>query len=320
MTTDRTVSATLLRRLRTYQAERFPLVAYAPLMAVATFAAVAFSVAARAARATAGVGEIPWVAWLVGAYTVLAIFFFLRVLDEHKDAADDARYRPELPVPRGLVTLRELRAAALLVVAPALLLNGLLDPALLVPLAAVLAWAGFMGREFFVRDWLRARPALYLLSHMLVMPLIFLYATALDWLVAGGQPPPGTATFLGMAFLNGIVIEIGRKLRAPGEEREGVDTYTAAWGHRVAALTWIAAVLGAALLALVLVRPVEGSDLVTGSLVLAILGIACAAPAAILLARPLRARGAWIEAAAGVWVLGSYGVIGVVAYFWGIAG
>ena len=39
----------------------------------------------------------------------LLMFLQLRIADEFKDADDDARWRPYRPVPRGLVTLGELR-------------------------------------------------------------------------------------------------------------------------------------------------------------------------------------------------------------------
>ncbi len=313
------MNATLLRRLRTYQAERFPLLAYIPLFAVATFAAVAFSWGARWGWAT---GRFPLGPWAVGLFTVLVLFFFLRVLDEHKDAEQDARYRPELPVPRGLVSLRELRIAALLTLAAALVLNALVDPALLVVLAVVLAWAGFMGREFFVPDWLRARPAWYLVSHMLVMPLIFLYATALDWLAAGGAPPPGLAAFLALAFCNGLVIEVGRKLHPADEEREGVDSYTRSWGRGVAAMTWIASVVAAAAFALLTARATTGADAGLGfmgaptgaALGIAFLALAAAVPGLLLVRGSTRVRSAHIEAAAGVWVLASYGIVGAVGW------
>ncbi len=320
----RQMNATRLQRLRTYQAERFPLLVYVPLFAVATFAAVAFS---WGARPGSGPGPFPVGPWAVGLFTVLVLFFFLRVLDEHKDADQDARYRPELPVPRGLVSLRELRVVALLALAAALALNARVEPALLVVLAAVLAWAGFMGREFFVPAWLRARPAWYLVSHMLIMPLIFLYATALDWLVAGAPPPPGTTAFLALAFCNGLVIEVGRKVRPPDEEREGVDSYTRSWGTGAAALVWIAVVLAAAAFALLSLRTLTGAagfgspgSPVGAALGLAGLALAATVPGLLLMRGSPRLRSAHIEAVSGVWVLASYGVVGAVGWAAGSSG
>lgn len=296
----------LVRRLWTYQAERYPVAAYAPLMAVGAFAAAAVPAASR------GAGRFPWVAWGVGSLTLLVYFLFLRILDEHKDAADDARHRPELPVPRGLVTLSELRRVAAGAVLLAVALNALVDPGLLALLALALGWAGLMGREFFVRDWLRARPTAYLLSHMVAMPLIFLYATGLDWAVADAAPPPGVGAFLVLAFLNGLVIEIGRKIRAPGAERPGVDTYSAAWGVGRAAAVWVAAVVGAGLAATS--AAASAGDATLTPIVLGAAGLGAIGVAGRLVASPTPARARWIEPASAVWVLASYAAAGAGAF------
>jgi hypothetical protein len=301
------MTMSLAARLRAYQAERFPVAAYLPLMAVATFAALTFS---RAARGESG---FPRLEFGVGTVTLLAFFFLLRVLDEHKDAEVDARYRSELPVPRGLVTLAQLRTLAVVVVGTAAALNVLVDPVLLVPAAIVGGWAALMGWEFFAPGWLRARPLAYLLSHMVVMPLIFLYATSLDWLAARAPPPAGLGLFLALAFFNGLVIEIGRKLRAPDEERDGVDTYTAAWGRTVAVRAWLG-VLAAALISGALAGGAIGAGGLT-LVALTPLAIAAALPASRLLRVPEPGLGRRIEVAAGLWVLGSYATFGIVA-FW----
>jgi len=44
-----------------------------------------------------------------------------------------------------------------------------------------------------------------------------------------------------VSFFNGTVIEIGRKIRAPQDEEEGVETYTVLWGARRAVASWLAA-------------------------------------------------------------------------------
>ncbi len=96
----------------------------------------------------------------VVAFVTAFIFFLqLRIADEFKDYEDDLRYRPYRPVPRGLVTLRELGWIG--VAGGAAIQLGLalwLHPPLVA--AAVLAWAylALMSREFFAAAWLRRRP------------------------------------------------------------------------------------------------------------------------------------------------------------------
>jgi hypothetical protein len=71
---------------------------------------------------------------------------------------------------------------------------------------------------------------LYLLSHMAIMPLIDLLLTGIEWLP--GRAASGLWMFLALSFVNGCVLEIGRKLWAPENEIAGVDTYSGLWGPR----------------------------------------------------------------------------------------
>ena len=53
-------------------------------------------------------GLAPLASLVVAFVTCLIFFLQLRIADEFKDFEEDSRYRPYRPVPRGLVTLREL--------------------------------------------------------------------------------------------------------------------------------------------------------------------------------------------------------------------
>lgn len=264
------------------------------MIVVFTFSAAAYSRVARGLP-----GFIPLPLFATGCFTSLVFFFWLRVLDEHKDRAIDARYRPELPVPRGLVTLRELRFTGLVLLAVALGLNAWMNPLLLWPCLAVALWAALMTKEFFVRDWLRRHVTWYLLSHMLIMPMIDFYTTGLDWI---GHPlPTGVEMFLLVTFLNGMVIEVGRKLRAPADEREGVDTYTKAWGQRRAPLIWLALLALTALSAAAALSWVNGGP---ASYVVLVCMFLLAGSSAI------RFRARWVEAASALWTIGMYLLLG----------
>ena len=296
-------SAPFARRFAAYQAERFPLAPYVPLITVFTFSAAAYSRLARGEP-----GFLPAGRFAVGALTALVFFFLLRVLDEHKDAEVDRRYRPELPVPRGLVSLRELRLVGGVSLAAVVLLNSVIAPVLLWAILAVAAWAALMTKEFFVPRWLRAHMAAYLVTHMAIMPMIDGYTTGLDWLAEGADAPAGLELFLLVTFLNGIVIEVGRKIRAPGGEREGVDTYTSAWGPRRAPLVWLATLAGTAFTAWLAARHV-GIGFVAAVL-LAVAALATATPAVRFLRAPTAGSAKGIEAAAGAWTIAMYLLLG----------
>ncbi len=166
----------------TYQRERFPIFAHGVLIASFSFCAVSLSRVLR--------GQPGWPSWrqlAVAFATCFTFFLQLRIADEFKDFEEDARYRPYRPVQRGLVTLRELGVVFALGAVLQLWLALWLNPRLVILLAITWAYLAAMSKEFFVADWLRRRHVLYMLSHMVIMPLVDLYATSTDWLAAGGR-------------------------------------------------------------------------------------------------------------------------------------
>ncbi len=226
----------LFSRLWIYQSERFPLKKTAPLLAV--FSAASIGVSAQ----LAGRPLPHWTAFLTGFLVAMALFFQLRVCDEYKDLEDDRAYRPDRPIPRGLVSLKLIIGLGLTSAAMATLVVWLWSPKLLWLLAFVWLWLALMTAEFGVPEWLKAHPVLYLLSHMAIMPIIDLLLTGIEWMPAG-QAAPKLWLFLALSFVNGCVLEIGRKLWAPENEIMGVDTYSGLWGPRRASLIWLGCIL-----------------------------------------------------------------------------
>lgn len=290
-----------LSALWTYQAERFPLAKTAPLLAVFSAASLAVS-AELAGRPLPGPG-----AFLAAFVVAMALFFQMRVCDECKDLAQDRLYRPERPIPRGLVSLGLIVSLGAATAPVAALAVWLWHPPALWLLALVWAWLLAMSFEFGVPAWLKARPALYLLSHMAIMPLIDLLLTGLEWLPGGGAAA-GLGLFLALSFVNGCVLEIGRKLWAPENEIAGVETYSGLWGPGRAARVWIGCVaVSWALLV--------GLAALTGTLWVAlILGTGAAAwgiRAALSYAEaPTPAAQKRMDDIAGVWVFACYALAG----------
>jgi 4-hydroxybenzoate polyprenyltransferase len=184
-----------------------------------------------------------------------------------------------------------------------------LMPRLLVLLVLEWCWLALMAREFFVSAWLRKRPVHYLWSHMLILPLMDFYLSAWDWAPSGG-PPHGLAWLLGVSFLNGVVIEIGRKTRAPADEEAGVETYSALWGRARAIAVWLAAIVTTAVLALAAARRIQFAG--TVAIVVGMLLALVIASAYSFLRSPEKGRGKRIETAAGVWTLILYTSLGLL--------
>jgi 4-hydroxybenzoate polyprenyltransferase len=256
---------------------------------------------------------------LVAFCASLAFFMQLRIADEFKDIDEDTRYRPYRPVPRGLVTLRELGVVGVILGVIQLTLALWLHPPLSVVLLVTWLYLALMSHEFFARDWLKARPVTYLWTHMLIMPLIDLYATACDWLVASGDDsfaavPEGLYLFLIVSFFNGVVIELGRKIRAPEDEEEGVDTYSVLWGRRRAVLLWIGALLVTALSAALAAWQIEFLGPVAWVLLALLLTAAIAGWS--FLRHPKPGAGKRFELISGLWTLCMYLSLGAGPLLW----
>lgn len=284
-------------RLWIYQAERFPLIQTVPLLG-------AFSAASVTASARLADRPLPDIATYLAAFLIVMVFFWqMRALDEVKDAEIDRRYRPERPIPRGLVSLRLILWLAALAAIPAAAAAYALSPGVLILVIIAWAWLALMGVEFFVPKFLKGSPALYLVSHMAVMPLIDLVLTGCEW-VPAGSVPDGIWTFLLMSFCNGCVVEFGRKIWAPEQERQGVETYSSSWGIP-RSLIVLAAMTGSAFLSLVICGVYLDRPLLT-----TICGLVFLLPFLFVLAdfwkTPDVKRQKRLEALSGVWVLACY--------------
>ncbi len=287
-----------------YLHERFPLETHAPLIAAFSFCTLSFSMLARGHIVVPSLKAI-----LVAFGTALLFFLQMRIADEFKDAEEDARYRPYRPVPRGLITLRELGFVAVAAGVVQALLAFWLSPSLLPFLLVTWIYLGLMSREFFVRDWLKAHPATYMWSHMLILPLIDLYGTACDWRVANVAPPLGLGILLFVSFCNGFILEVGRKIRAPEDEEFGVETYSVLWGRQRAVLVWLVALgitaTGAAFAALVIKTP---WDIAAYAVIVAtaiLLGLR-------FLRYPMRGGGKPLELVSGLWTFVLYLSLGAI--------
>jgi 4-hydroxybenzoate polyprenyltransferase len=288
-----------------YQRERFPLTAHAPVVLAFTFSAVAFSGFLR------GHFGLPSLASALTAFSLSLLFFLeLRLADEFKDFDDDSRYRPYRPVPRGLVKLSELAWVGVGAIVAQAVVAAALSPRLLVLLAVTWAYLGLMSKEFFISSWLKAHPLLYLTSHMVILPFIDLCATACDWLPAKGAAPDGLIWFLVMSYFNGVVIEVGRKLRAPQDEETGVETYTSLYGPLRAVALWLGAMSLAAAGTIVAAAQV-GAALPVAIVLVAVLALA-AAFGIRFVAQPLHARSRFLEPVSGAWVIIAYLSLGVI--------
>lgn len=306
---------TIPNRWWVYQRERFPVFAHAPVILAFSLSALSYSALLRGATSLPG-----WKPCAVAFACSLLSFLQLRLADEFKDFEEDSKYRPYRPVPRGLIHLRELGWVWAGCMAAQMVLCLLLDARLAIPLAITWLYFGLMSKEFFVRRWLKARPITYMVSHMAIMPLVDFYATACDWIPARGmRPPRGLMWFLLVSLFNGMVVEIGRKIRVPGDEEHGVDTYSFLWGRSRAVAVWLILMTVTGTLACLAARRI-------GFFWPAVTILAAALATAAILGRLFlstqsRGAGKRLETMAGIWSLVLYvtlGVLPIALRFWGL--
>jgi 4-hydroxybenzoate polyprenyltransferase len=296
-------SYSFIRRFFIYQKERFPFLGHGLLVTSFSFSAISYSRICRGAE-----GFVSLSTFLVGVATTITLFFLVRVFDEFKDAEDDASYRPHLPVPRGLISFKELAILGIVAVAIQLILNSCFFPKMLILYGSVIAYLCLMGKEFFVGEWLKKHQFWYVVSHMLIIPLIDMYASGLDWLLAGVEAPKGLIFFFIVSFMNGIVLEIGRKIRVP--EKEEFNTYSTMMGAEKATKLWIlvlAITFGFSLLA----SWFAGYGL-PGFLILLFFFIVCSMPAFLFVRRQSEKHSKFIEYASALWTIGMYLTLGGV--------
>jgi len=294
-----------LMRFWQYQAERFPFLVHGILIAVFSFSAIAYSRICRGQT-----NFIDWPTYGAAVFCTVTLFLLVRIFDEHKDAEDDAQFRPELPVPRGLISLKELRMVGFVVFAAQLLLISLFFTKMLFPLALVLGYLCLMGVEFFIPDWLRKHQFWYVTSHMLIIPLVDIFASGFDWYLGSYIPPEGLVFFFVVSYFNGIVLEIGRKIRSEEKEAIGVLTYTGMLGIPKAIGLWLL------VLAITLFAALKAADFahlgVETSVFLGIMFGICGLPALLFLNKRTSKNAKMIEYASAVWTLVMYGSLGGV--------
>ncbi len=287
-----------------YQKERFPIGMYSLMIAAFSTSAVGYASILRG-------GHIRICSLIVSFVTSFTIMALLRIADEHKDFEEDSLYRPYRPVPRGLVKLSELRNIGITFLIIELVLALFLNYTLVFPLTLAWIYLLLMRMEFFCGTWLRARPVVYMLTHMLIMPILDFYAAACDfapehrWDLA-----LKVLWFISSSFFSGIVIEVGRKMRAPEDEEHGVQTYSKIWGRKMSTIVWLGCQLGAIVTTLIATSRID-----------------CMLPAAILLPivfgvdlgvcisyvkKPNAKKSKLLETLSGVWAISEYTAIGIL--------
>ena len=193
---------------------------------------------------------MPWHK-IVALFIIIFMFFLqLRITDEFKDYEEDLKYRAYRPVQRGVITLKALGKIGIATVIIQIILAYIIDFKIIYFMIIVWFYMFLMAKEFFIKEWLTKRILIYALSHVVIMIFITLViVNATQYIVLGEAEniikfgalqwyrhniDIALIPLFTLNYLNGIVLEIGRKTRRADEEEHGVQTYSKLWGKKKA--------------------------------------------------------------------------------------
>ena len=198
----------------TYQKERFPIATYGLYIFSIVFGTFCFATESK-----------KWIMLIPMFVVALLQFLMVRIVDEFKDFEEDSKYRPYRPVPRGLVSLKELGILGGICAVIQIGLTAILNLKGLIYLSLVWIFFAIMSKSFFIKKLVDKHILLEVTLDEFLMPLLVLYLSTFVTTISVKLIP-----FLILSYLGSWIVEIARKVRCKEDEENGVKTYTAVFG------------------------------------------------------------------------------------------
>lgn len=300
-------NASFLKRFLVYQKERFPFILNGIAISVFTLSAICYSLLCRNQAEFIHTYD-----FVIGVSTNFVFFFLIRIFDEFKDHEDDIQFRKYLPVPRGLISLKELKILGWTIGLIQLTLILVFQFEMLPLYLLIFGYLLLMRIEFSIPKWLKKHQIAYISSHMVIIPLIDLYASGLDWKLSNDPMHWGLVWFFALSLLNGFVLEFGRKIKTPKAEEVGVVSYSGLFGTKGASIVWLTTILmtfGVCIGAVIYAK--------TGVLEIIVLSaviILCSIPGILFYLNPTDKKAKLIEYASALWTILMYFTVGVLPW------
>lgn len=210
-----------------YQKERFPIV----VLGLSFLPAILSSGAVVTSQA-----EFKFV--LIALIVSVAYLLHVRIIDEFRDYEHDLRHHKERPVSSGIISLKELRVIDWLAIVAVPLASLYAGPEALLIAVAMLLYSYFARKEFFLG--LQFRRYFYLYNAVNLVQMLLLQI--LVYIIA--NPSFSFTTLVTVHFLftttGTIIFEFLRKVKSPGNDGTGKDTYTWFLGWSKALLIYAA--------------------------------------------------------------------------------
>ena len=181
------------------------------------------------------------VAVALAAVGIVGLLVLMRLMDELKDVEKDRIAHPQRPLPRGLLSVPEVRRAVsrlgLGLLAYAAIMAVVRSPLAGAIYAFSVGYAFLMFREFFVGPALNRNALVYALTHQVIVIPMYLFCVASVDPDVGLSPPAiwFALTGLGASF----VFEVSRKLDPAADPILG--TYLRRHGRAAVVVTILAA-------------------------------------------------------------------------------
>ena len=221
----------------TYQKERFPLLIYGLYIFCIVFGVFCYNVAF--ADLTRNTQMENFLSLYLEPYNlnyfkiipmfIVAFlqFLMIRIIDEFKDYEEDCKYRPYRPVPRGLVSLKELKVLFLICAGIQVGITWWCGRKESLFFLALL-WINFflMTKGFYIKKILDKHILLEVLLDEIMLPVLILYLSSFVYIVEIKV----IWRLLVIGYIISWIVEMARKVRCKEDEEEGVRTYTAVFG------------------------------------------------------------------------------------------
>lgn len=220
-----------LKKWYTYQKERFPVLVYGLYIFCIVFAVFCFcNYEAKIYHNSLVFIQAPK-EFMINYYNLIPMFIvcflqflIIRIVDEFKDYEEDCKYRPYRPVPRGLVTLKELKVLLVICMSIQAVITIFVNTKSIIWLLVLWIFFFIMSKGFFIKKFLDKHLLLEVFFDELLIIFLGLYLASYIYI------NQDIWIILAVLYIVSWIVEIARKIRAKEDEEEGVKTYTAVLG------------------------------------------------------------------------------------------
>ena len=218
-----------------YQKERFPVAIFAIYIFCTVFAVFCYSNYSGEISYEEMLKTVQWIKEpdpyvveyikLIPMFIVAFLqFLMVRISDEFKDYEEDCKYRPYRPVPRELVTLKELKVLFIICAILQLTITFIFNKDALLLLGLVWICFCFLSKDFFIKKVIDKHILIGVFLDEILMPVLVLYLASYIYIGVNIWP------ILLISYIISWIVEVARKIRCKEDEEEGVKTYTAVFG------------------------------------------------------------------------------------------